>query len=67
MFLSRVFIGNTKTISRRTVRIAPETKKGTYYFLRDFFWSDGVSHTHQQPAHRANQNETSGASRGPEE
>jgi hypothetical protein len=26
-----------------------------------------VSHTHQQPAHRANQNETSGALRGPEE
>jgi hypothetical protein len=65
MFLSRVFIGNTNTISRRTVRIAPETKKGTYYFLQDFFWSD-VCHTHissqriarsrmKRPAHRAEQ------------
>ena len=65
MFLSRVSIGNTKTISRRTVRIAPETKKGTYYFLQDFFWSD-VCHTHissqriartrmKRPAHCADQ------------
>jgi hypothetical protein len=63
MFLSQVFIGNTNTISRRTVRIAPETKKGTYYFLQDFFWSD-MCHTHissqriawsrmKRPAHRA--------------
>ena len=65
MFLSRVFIGNTKTISRRTVRIALETEKGTVYLLQDFFWSD-VCRTHissqriartrmKRTAHRANQ------------